>query len=224
MSDNLLTVTRQQLAQFIKDPRTLRAFEQAVKQSNTLLPAEVVAIYQRIDEAVVEGQLATNKSNEALGILESLARSLEVLSLAPPAVLQDDDPAEFSSVPTPLPDDLTPPVVQPLLYGHPEVTQPSSPNATAFNTTVVALVDGVINNVWLLLTPTGAFAAGTITMPPVATCTDRLTVAVTCTQAVTTLTVAGNGASVQGAPTMLATNSTFSMRFDAATSTWYRFQ
>lgn len=224
MSDNLLTVTRQQLAAFIKDPRTLRAFEQAVRQSNDLLPAEITAIYARIEEAVTEGQLATNKSNEALGILASIADSLEVLSMAPPAALQDKDVLDPVTVLQAAPDDLTPPSVPPILYGRPETTQKSSPNATAFNVTAASLIDGVAYDVWLLITPTGAFAAGTVTLPPVATCVDRLIVSVTFTQAVTALTVAGNGATVSGAPTTIAANTTFRMRFDAAASTWYRFQ
>lgn len=85
MSDQLLqSVTRQQLAQFIKDPRTLRAFELAVKNSNELLPAEVVQIYQRIDEALIEGQDASARSTQAIAAINRLAAAVELLALSPP--------------------------------------------------------------------------------------------------------------------------------------------
>lgn len=93
MSDPLLqSVTRQQLAQFIKDPRTLRAFELAVKNSNELLPAEVVQIYQRIDEALIEGQDASARSTQAIAAINRLAAAVELLALSPsqpPAATQN---------------------------------------------------------------------------------------------------------------------------------------
>lgn len=213
MSDSLLqSVTRQQLAAFIKDPRTLRAFELAVRNSNELLPNEVITIYQRLEETLVEGQLATLKSNEALGILARIADSLEVLSLAPPEVAQTQD------------TDLAPPTTLTASYGRPEMTQPASPSATGFSVSVISLVDGVANDVWLLLTPTAGFAAGTIVLPPVASCVDRQIVSVSCTQQVTALTVSGNGATVKGAPSVLGADSTFRLRFDLSSSTWYRYE
>jgi hypothetical protein len=45
---------------------------------------------------------------------------------------------------------------------------------------------------------------------------------VNTTQAVTALTVAGNGATVNGAPTTLAANGFFRIRFDAVLDVWYR--
>lgn len=98
------------------------------------------------------------------------------------------------------------------------ITQYFAPSATAFTATVT---DGS-NSIWLVLTPTGAFAAGTIKLPAVANCVDRQEVLVNCTQAVTALTVNGNGATVTGAPTTLAANGYFRLRFDAVTDTWYR--
>lgn len=104
------------------------------------------------------------------------------------------------------------------------VSQYASPNASAFN---VAITDGSADgitetNVHLILTPTGAFAAGTITLPAKAGLADKQEVLVNCTQAVTTLTVAGNGATVTGAPTTLAANAFFRLKYDAINSTWYR--
>lgn len=101
-------------------------------------------------------------------------------------------------------------------------TQYSAPSATGFNITIT---DGSSDNtnVHLILTPTAGFAAGTITLPPVAGVVDKQEVLVNCTQAVTTLTVNGNGATaVTGAPTTLAANAFFRLKYDLPTKTWYR--
>lgn len=98
------------------------------------------------------------------------------------------------------------------------VTQYAAPSATGFSVTIAA--DG--SNVWLILTPTAGFAAGTILLPPVAEMVDGQELLVNCTQAVTVLTIDGNGATVTGAPTTLAALAFFRLRFDAVLSTWYR--
>jgi hypothetical protein len=92
-------------------------------------------------------------------------------------------------------------------------TQYAAPAATGFSVTVNT------GNVWLILTPVSTYAAGAIVLPTGAT--DKDTVTVNCTQIVTSLTVS-SGASVVGAPTTLAANDFFTMKFDGATSTWYR--
>ena len=97
-------------------------------------------------------------------------------------------------------------------------TQYSAPSATGFNTAIT----GTGISAWLILTPTAGFAAGTITLPPVAGVLDKQEILVNSTQAVTTLTVAANGATVTGAPATLAQNGSFLLRFDGVTKTWYR--
>lgn len=92
-------------------------------------------------------------------------------------------------------------------------TQYAAPSATAFSVTISAV------NTWLLLTPTGAFAAGTIVLP--SSPTDRSEVNINTTQAITALTVSA-AATVTGAPTTLAQNAFFTMRYDAVTAAWYR--
>lgn len=99
-----------------------------------------------------------------------------------------------------------------------KITQFSAPSATAFS----IQVNNDADSVWLVLTPTAGFAAGTLVLPAVAKCVDRQEVLVNCTQAVTTLTVSGNGSTVTGAPTTLAANAFFRLRFTAVTKTWYR--
>lgn len=99
-----------------------------------------------------------------------------------------------------------------------KVTQYASPSATAFNVQIAQGSDSI----WLILTPTAGFAAGTITLPLVSLCVDKQEVLVNCTQSVTTLTIGNGGATVTGAPTTLAANAFFTLRFDAVSSTWYR--
>jgi hypothetical protein len=97
-------------------------------------------------------------------------------------------------------------------------TQYAAPSATLFN---IAITDGD-ESIHLILTPLAGYANGTVTLPPKASCVDKQEVLVNCTQAVTTLAVAGNGSTVTGAPTTLTANAFFCLKFDAVTSTWYR--
>lgn len=99
-------------------------------------------------------------------------------------------------------------------------TQYSAPAATGFSVTVVPTTSG--GSVFLLLTPAAGYAAGTVTLPAQAACVDGQEVLCSCTQAVTTLTVAGNGSTVNGAPTTLAANGFFRLRFDGVFKAWYR--
>lgn len=107
-----------------------------------------------------------------------------------------------------------------LTNGKPEyTTQYSAPSATGFS---VSVTSGS-NSIWLVLTPTGAFAAGTIVLPSSLVVADKQEVLVNCTQDVTTLTIDGNGATaVTGEPTSLTANDFFKLRYDAVTSTWFR--
>lgn len=99
-----------------------------------------------------------------------------------------------------------------------KITQYAAPSATGFS----VQINNDTESVWLVLTPTGAFAAGTLIMPASTTCVDRQEVLVNCTQAITTLTINGNGSTVTGAPATLAANGYFRLRFDAVTKVWYR--
>jgi len=95
-------------------------------------------------------------------------------------------------------------------------TQYYAPSATAFSVTVSATTGGT----WLILTPTGTLAAGTIVLP--VTTTDKIEVLVSSSNEVTALTIDGNGASLVGEPTEILAGGTFTMRYDAVMSTWYR--
>lgn len=102
--------------------------------------------------------------------------------------------------------------------GDNKITQYAAPSATGFS---VSITDGD-DSIWLILTPGAGYAAGTIVLPALANCVDKQEILVNCTQAVTTLTITGNGATVTGAPTTLAANAFFTLRFDAVVDVWYR--
>lgn len=99
-----------------------------------------------------------------------------------------------------------------------KITQYAAPSATGFS---VQITNGP-DSIWLILTPNAGYAAGTIVLPALANCVDKQEVLVNCTQAVTALTVSGNGATVTGAPTTLAANAFFRLRFDDVVNVWYR--
>lgn len=76
---------------------------------------------------------------------------------------------------------------------------------------------------WLLLQPAGTLATGTITLPLNTTTPDGTELLVTTTQQITAFTVSPNGATaIYGAPSTLAAEDFFRMRFVVATNSWYR--
>lgn len=94
-----------------------------------------------------------------------------------------------------------------------------TPSGSGFSTQV----NDSGQNTWLIINPTGTLAAGGITLPAVGNCVDGQEILVNCSQAITTFTVNGNGAiDVRGAPTTLAANAFFRLRFQAQTLIWYR--
>lgn len=99
-----------------------------------------------------------------------------------------------------------------------KISQYAAPAATGFS---VSILD-TSSSIWLILTPLAGYAAGTIVLPAVANCVDRQELLVNCTQSVATLTINANGSTVVGAPTTLAANAFFRLRFDDVLNTWYR--
>lgn len=95
-----------------------------------------------------------------------------------------------------------------------ERSQYAAPSTSPFTVSIL------FSNTWLILNPTGTLAAGTIVMPTAPA--DLTLVAIVTTQTITSLTVNGGGPTVVGAPSTLAAGQAFTMRFDAATNSWYR--
>lgn len=76
---------------------------------------------------------------------------------------------------------------------------------------------------WMLIQPAGTLASGTITLPLNTGTPDGTEVLVTTTQQITAFTLAPNGAAnVYGAPTTLAAEDNFRMRYVQATNSWYK--
>ena len=106
-----------------------------------------------------------------------------------------------------------------LTFSGTEFTKQYSAPATGATATVL----DSSANVWLIVTPLNTIATLTITLPATANCIDQQEVLVVCSQIVSALTVSGNGATaVNGAPTALTANGFFRLKYDAATTTWYR--
>ena len=91
---------------------------------------------------------------------------------------------------------------------------------TGFN---VAVPTPVAAQQWMLIQPAGTLALGTITLPLNTQTPDGTEVLVTTTQQITGFTLALNGATAAyGAPSTLAAEDFFRMRFVSATNSWYR--
>ena len=92
--------------------------------------------------------------------------------------------------------------------------------STGFNITVPTPVS---EQQWMIIQPAGTLEAGTITLPLNTGVPDGTQVLVTTTQIITSFTLALNGAAnAYGAPTTLAANAFFTMRFNQSTNSWYR--
>lgn len=91
---------------------------------------------------------------------------------------------------------------------------------TGFN---IAVPTPVSDQQWILLQPAGLLASGTITLPLNTSTPDGNEILITTTQQITAFTLALNGATAaNGAPTTLAADDFFRMRFFATTNSWYR--
>ena len=91
---------------------------------------------------------------------------------------------------------------------------------TGFN---IAVPTPVAQQQWMLIQPASTLALGTVTLPLNTQTPDGTEVLVTTTQQITGFTLALNGATAAfGAPTTLAANAFFTMRFYQATNSWYR--
>jgi hypothetical protein len=93
----------------------------------------------------------------------------------------------------------------------------NAPTNSGFNIQIGAQTQSV----FLILNPSGTFAAGTITLPPVASCFDGQEIVVSCSQVINTLTITPNGATVIGAPNAFSAGGFFSLRFNVLQAAWY---
>jgi hypothetical protein len=97
-------------------------------------------------------------------------------------------------------------------------TQYAAPSATGQSIQVTDSDD----NIHLIITPAAGYAAMTIVLPTSTICIDKQDILINCTEAVTTLTIDGNGSTVAGEPTTLAADAYFRLKYDLPGTTWYR--
>ena len=93
----------------------------------------------------------------------------------------------------------------------------NAPTNSGFNIALAASSQSI----WLIMNPTGTFAAGSVTLPPVADCYDGQEIIMISTQTISTLTTNGNGGTLVGVPASLGAGSSFTIRFNELQSTWY---
>ena len=98
------------------------------------------------------------------------------------------------------------------------VTQYKAPSSTGFS----IQINDDSDSVWIILTPTGTLASGTLVFPIKSKCLHKQEIIVNSTQTITSLSGNGNGANLVGFPTTLVANSYFKMKYDIITGTWYR--
>ena len=84
------------------------------------------------------------------------------------------------------------------------------------------ILDATDKSLWILLTPTNALSSMAITLPLNTSLADKQEVLFNTTQAITTLTVFGNGAGQVGIPASVVQFGFFRLRYDATNLTWYR--
>lgn len=76
---------------------------------------------------------------------------------------------------------------------------------------------------WEILKPTGALATGTIVLPAPGVAADGQEILVTTSLQIASLTINGNGATaVFGAPSVLAAEDNFTLRYNQLSTSWYK--
>ena len=93
----------------------------------------------------------------------------------------------------------------------------NAPTNSGFNIALAASSQSI----WLIMNPTGTFAAGSVTLPPVADCYDGQEIIIISTQTISALTINGNGGTLVGVPASLGAGSSFTIRFNELQQTWY---
>jgi hypothetical protein len=75
----------------------------------------------------------------------------------------------------------------------------------------------------LILTPAATLAELTITLPSSGMARDKQRLLVNCTQQITSLTIATNGATaIYGVPSSLGADDFFTLKYDIVANSWYR--
>lgn len=92
MSNAPRKLTRNQLADFLPDPRAIKAFEQILVQVSTIIPDDIATLYRLNSEASLDANSAGAKAQQALDLLQALQQLAALLALAP-AIRNDNSVA-----------------------------------------------------------------------------------------------------------------------------------
>jgi hypothetical protein len=95
--------------------------------------------------------------------------------------------------------------------------QTAAPTSSGFTVTVASSTE---DQIWLVLSPTGTMATGTIAIPGSDDSFDGQSILVTTSQAITSLSISCPD-TVNGAPAGLAADGFFALRFDADSDSWF---
>jgi len=90
----------------------------------------------------------------------------------------------------------------------------AAPTLAGFNVTI----PNGASNQWVIITPSGTLASGTVTLPSAPF--DGQEVIVSITNTITTLTISSSP-TVYGAPSSVTTYDSFKLRYNATTNAWY---
>ena len=85
--------------------------------------------------------------------------------------------------------------------------------------TVTMTQDGT--NSWLLIVPPSAISSGTIELPAATVAADGQELIFTTTRQIPSLSVTCSGGTVTGAPSAIAANGSFRLKYDLSATTWF---
>ena len=117
----------------------------------------------------------------------------------------DDRAAAISVLQTYMQDNLT--------FPRDKATQTEEPNASGFTIQVNSTTS------WLLLKPTAAFGAGTITLPAEPIDKDQITISTT--ETITSLTINSTVVTIPRPAAALNAHTAITMKYDAVSKNWY---
>lgn len=83
MPDTQIQVTRSQLAEFLPNARTIKAFEQLFLATGTTIPLDLTILTRTVEENTIDVGAASSKAELALSILSGIGNSLDMLAMAP---------------------------------------------------------------------------------------------------------------------------------------------
>lgn len=83
MSNNILTLTRAQLASISNDPRIIRVLEQLLTQMKEINPDDLVTIKEIAESAQIDAGMSSAKAQQAADLLESIVGLLQEIATRP---------------------------------------------------------------------------------------------------------------------------------------------